>query len=257
MKLDGKIVVLTGSAAGIGQALLNELKTKNCKIIAADISYASQIQNEANITYYKCDVSDLTQLSDLFYFVQQKYGKPDVFIANAGFAYYGRTESLTDEQIQRIFNLNTVSVIAATTNMQKTHSAQPFNMVIIASAMSHWSVPGYAAYSATKAALVGFAKAFRYELYSGQRLQVVYPIGTKSNFFRNAGNSPKPIIRQTTKQVAVATIRGIESDTDDIYPSAIFWTFMHLNRIFSFIRPLVLWVENKNFRAWLNDKNAF
>lgn len=256
MKLDGKIVILTGSAAGIGQALLNELKTKNCKIVAADIIYDSPTQDDTNITYYKCDLSDLTQLSDLFSFTQQKYGKPDIFIANAGFAYYGRTESLTDEQIQKIFDLNTVSAITATTTMQRLHGTQPFNMVIMASAMSHWSVPGYAAYSSTKAALVGFAKALRYELNSGQRLQIVYPIGTRSDFFKNAGNSPRPIISQTPTQVAEATLRGIESNTDEIYPSAIFWLFMHLNRIFPFIRPLVLWIENKNFRNWLNDKIA-
>jgi short-subunit dehydrogenase len=252
MKLDGKIVIVTGAAAGIGKEIINGLRSKNCKIIAADITYDSNTLGEPNLAYFKCDLSDLAQIDGLFSYTKEQYGIPDIFIANAGFAYFGKTQSLTKEQIQKIFILNSVSIIATTSAMQKLHGDQPFRMVIMASAMAHWSVPGYATYSATKAALVGFAKAYRYELHPNQRLQIVYPIGTRTHFFEKAGNSPVPIISQTPKQVANATIRGIEGNTDDIYPSITFWVFLHLNRLFPFIKPIVLWVENKNLKAWLD-----
>jgi short-subunit dehydrogenase len=84
---------------------------------------------------------------------------------------------------------------------------------------------------------------------------VVYPIGTRTNFFEKAGNSPKPIVSQTSNQVATATIRGIERGTNDIYPSTLFWAVMHLNRLFPFIKPMVLWLENKNLENWLKRKD--
>jgi short-subunit dehydrogenase len=136
-------------------------------------------------------------------------------------------------------------------SMQQLHIDQPYRFVIMASAMSHWAVPGYAAYSATKAALMGFAKAYRYELGHNQRLHVVYPIGTRTQFFEKAGLSPMPIISQTPEQVAKATIRGIEKETNDIYPSILFWMFMRLNHIFPFIKPIVLWMEYKNLTTWI------
>jgi short-subunit dehydrogenase len=253
MKIEGKTVILTGTASGIGKAILDLLKAKNCKIIAADVAYEAEVLVEGNTAYLKCDLTDTTQLEHLFTFSQAQYGKPDIFIANAGFAYFGKTESLSDAQITRIFHLNTISTITAASKMKLINGSRPFNMVIMASAMAYWPVPGYAVYSATKAALRAFAKAYRYELVKGQRLQLVYPIGTRTDFFAQAGHSPEPLISQSAAEVAAATIHGIERNSSSIFPSFVFWLSMLANRLLPFISPIVLWIEFKKFQKWIKE----
>jgi len=75
--------------------------------------------------------------------------------------------------------------------------------------MSFLSVPGYALYASTKAALRGFATAYRHELGPGQRLHLVYPIATRTAFFAAAGDdTPVPWPSQAPEVVARAIVRG-------------------------------------------------
>lgn len=251
MKLDNKNIILTGAASGIGAALLARLSQSRCNIIAVDKDYP--VVNEVgNITYYPCDLAQQDQLDQLFDYAIKSWGTVDIFIANAGFAYFGPTDSYNWQLAEKIFSVNTISPMAAAIKMKQLNAERPFAVAMVASAMAHWPLPGYALYAATKAALRAFALAFRHDLsHQAQHLITIYPIGTRTSFFARAGSSPIPLITQSADQVAKSIIRGIENGQSEVYPSQLFRLLLLLNRPLPFIKPLIVWVEKRNYQRWL------
>jgi len=173
-------------------------------------------------------------------------GGVDLFIANAGFAYYEKLEQPDWQHIQRIFEVNVFSPIYALQKMRALNPNQSFKVVVTASAMSHLGVPGYALYSATKASLHRFAETYRFELEDPRSLALVYPIATRTAFF---GSSPRAWPSQSAEQVARAMIRGIQRDQLEIYPSAVFRLFMYL----PFLHRLEQTIEARRLRKWLEN----
>lgn len=116
----------------------------------------------------------------------KKLGGIDIFYANAGFAYYEVIPNADWDRIARIYSTNVFSPFYCLIALNQTRK-EPFLFVVTASAMSHLSLPGYALYSSTKAAVRSFIDAFRFELKPGNRVMVVYPIATRTQFFDAAG----------------------------------------------------------------------
>lgn len=256
MYIRDKTIILTGAASGIGRALLTQLASYKTTIIAVDIQdnalnelCQSLATQAATIETF---IGDMTQPSDIDRLFEQT-PQIDIFIANAGFAYYEKLEQADWHHIERIYQLNTLSPIYTTIKMAQGNHGRDYKMVITASAMAHWALPGYALYSSTKAALHSFAVAYRQELDDPNRLMLVYPIATRTNFFEQAGEvqtAPTPFPSQTADKVARAIIKGIETDSQAVYPALIFRIVKFLNRLLP-IQWLNRQLETRAFKHWL------
>jgi uncharacterized protein len=135
--------------------------------------------------------------------------------------------------------------------MKKIKGARPYNFICTASAMSFLSIPGYALYSSTKAAIRDFTEAYRFELGQGQYFQVAFPVATKTNFFKAAGdNPPVPWPTQRAGDVAKAMFKGIEKNQLNIFPSGIFRVTNTLNRFMPLINYFYVRRENKKLHDW-------
>ena len=183
MNIKGKNIILTGASSGIGLDLLKKLSRFDCKILAVARTIEKVEFDHPNVTKYPCDISDPEKLDGLFEHALSLWGHIDIYIANAGFAYYERIDNPNWTHIEKIYKTNVFSSFYAAEKMKDLNKGRAFSMVITASAMSFLSVPGYSLYSSTKAAIRGFAAAYRYELEKGQKLQLVYPIATRTSFF--------------------------------------------------------------------------
>lgn len=257
MDLNGKNIILTGASSGIGLELLNLLAQYDCQIIAVARSIENVAIDHDNVTKFACDISTPENVDALFEFARGQFGDIDIFICNAGFAYYEEIEKSDWEHIARIFKTNVFSAIYSSAKMKDIHGNRPYRVVITASAMSFLALPGYSLYAATKAALHGFATAYRFELKRGQKLQMVYPIGTKTNFFNEAGpQTPVPWPTQTAPQVADAIVKGILKDKTSIFPSRLFLTLNILNGYFPFIKNAIAWFEYLKLCRWRKSKSC-
>ena len=250
MDIKGKNVILTGASSGIGYDLLNQLLELDCKVIAVSRRISkSEIEHE-NLYKFDCDMSNAQNIDKVFDYALKTVDKIDIYIANAGFAYYERLGKPDWEHIEKIFKTNVFSAFYAAQKMKEIYQDSPYNIVITASGMSFISLPGYSLYSSTKAALRGFADAYRYELSKGQHLQIVYPIATKTNFFEAAGDIPMAWPSQDSALVAKKIIKGIQKDKKNIHPSYLFSTFKY----FAGIMPPFVGVYNatshRAFREW-------
>ncbi len=255
MKLEGKRIILTGAASGIGRGVLDLLAKIDCAVVAVDLA-TEGIATAKNVTPYACDLSQKKNVDALFEFALKTMGGVDVFIANAGFAYYEEIERADWDRLERIYRVNALSPIYAAEKMKELNRDRAYSVVVTSSAMAFLSLPGYAIYSGTKAAVRGFADAYRYELKKGQRLQVVFPIATRTNFFREAGGSPVPFPSMGVERVARSIVRGIERGRNSIHPSILFRTMLAVHRVFPAALALERWIEYRRFRSWLSAKRG-
>ncbi|MBI9075142.1 MAG: SDR family NAD(P)-dependent oxidoreductase [Desulfatibacillum sp.] len=251
MDINGKNIILTGASSGIGLDLLKKLTRFDCKILAVARTIEKVDFEHPNVTKYPCDISDPKKLDGLFDHALSQWGHIDIYIANAGFAYYEEIESPDWEHIEKIYKTNVFSSFYAAEKMKAINQGRPFRMVVTASAMSFLSLPGYSLYSSTKAAIRGFAAAYRYELEKEQKLQLVYPIATRTSFFKEAGSgTPVPWPSQEPEKVSDAIIRGIEKDKNSIFPSALFNSIRIMNGYVHFLYPVIAWMEAKKLYKW-------
>ncbi|GAB4129950.1 MAG: SDR family oxidoreductase [Raineya sp.] len=227
MELDGKVFILTGAASGIGKELFKILSKKPIKIAAIDLSFPENFLDNsasAQIVLLNYDLSQPNAIDELFEKTLNLWGKIDVFVANAGFAYYEKIEEANWERIEKIYQVNTFSPIYSLLKMKELNKGRDFYVCITASAMAKMGLAGYALYGATKAALDRFADAYWQEnARKPNHLGLVYPVATRTNFFKQAGkNAPIYFPNQTAEKVAQSIYKGILKRKKKIYPSLLF-----------------------------------
>ena len=255
MELKCKRVVITGASSGIGLEILKLLLANGCCVVACARHIKNiAIENE-NLFLMTCDVSKKEEIDALFDFAKEKLGEIDLYISNAGFAYYEKIGKPDWKHAEDIINTNFVSTVYAAEKMKELHGDKPYNFAVTASAMGLLSLPGYSLYSGTKAAVRGFADAYRYELKKGQHFQVIYPVATKTKFFGRAGNNtPVPWPTQEAITVAKRVIKGIRKDKNHIFPSTMFRITNAVSRVFPFVFNIYVNINNRAFRKWLDEE---
>jgi short-subunit dehydrogenase len=263
MDIKNKRIVVTGAASGIGKELVTNLSHYDCHILTVDRNsdrlsqLHEQVQNaKAKIHSYRCDIGYQEQIDDLFEHARQALGMIDIFIANAGYAYYEQLSDADWDRIDQIFKVNVHSPIYTAIKMKLLHPDSAYKVVVTASAIGKLGLPGYALYGATKSAIDRFAEAYRFELPDPSSLALVYPIATRTQFFQEASRHEAPTTwsSQTPHQVTRAIIRGIEKDRKSIYPSLVYQIFLAIGRIIPPLYYLEQWIELQRFKKWIKER---
>jgi uncharacterized protein len=256
MDINGKRIVLTGAASGIGKAVLERLAAYDAQILAVDLA-AERVTIPANarakITPHACDVGQQANVDALFDHAVSVLGGIDIFIANAGFAYYEKLESPDWNHIDAIYRVNVFSPLYSLQKMRALNAGKAHTVVITASAMARLALPGYALYASTKAALDRFAEAYRHEADQGSHLMMVYPIGTRTNFFTFAG-APQTWPTQSVEEVAAALVQGIERDAKAVFPSLLYRVTSFFNRFLPIMFLPTTLLDKRRFDLWVKQQ---
>jgi uncharacterized protein len=253
MRLSGAKVVVTGAASGIGRALLHALEPYAVRGLAIDRdepglrAALTELPGRDRWRMLTCDLGSDAGVDEVLAAVAA-HGGVDVFFANAGFAYYERFGATEWEHAEKIFRVNVLSPLVTLARLEARAAGRPFTFVITGSSMGRLGLPGYALYSATKAAIDQFGAALALERGRAGRLTVVYPIATRTHFFATAGAADAlPWPSQTAQEVARATIRGVERDARRVFPSRLFWLLDALARP---LLRLYQWRQARRLEAW-------
>lgn len=225
MDLSGKNVVLTGANSGIGMEMLKLLLCKGSRVLAADLrTDAVESLADPNAVPFVCDISSKEGVDLLFEKAYEEFGTIDVFIANAGFAYYEIIDYEDWDRIQRIFDTNTVSPIYSYQRFVRRLGEREGAFAITCSGIGILGMPGYALYGSTKFALNGFQESLRLEKPGNVRLTVLYPVAVNTDFFRSASETDfeRPYPVQEPDLVARRMIEGIEKNRKKVFPSRLF-----------------------------------
>lgn len=108
LNLKDKVVLVTGSAGGIGSALVTEMEACGAKVYGTDIS-AHQHQN-----YIQGDLTDQAFITTLVNGIIEKEGKIDVLVNNAGIYLRTPVKDITKAEWDRLMNINVTSVFLLT-----------------------------------------------------------------------------------------------------------------------------------------------
>lgn len=222
MRLKEARVVLTGASSGIGLDLLKLLLDQGAYVLAVSRSVESLDLTHENLIKKNIDLSNKASIDELFNDALSHFPSIDVFISNAGFSYYERLYQADMAHIETIFNVNTITQIYAAIKMKEHHQDKPFNFMATLSAASFVSLPGYSLYSGTKSALRGFFDGFRLEMQAGQVITTVFPVATKTNFFKRANQDHMPWPVQSSEYVAKTMLKALKKDKTHVYPSKLF-----------------------------------
>jgi NAD(P)-dependent dehydrogenase (short-subunit alcohol dehydrogenase family) len=195
MRINGKVVALTGAGSGIGRALALELAASGSRLALADISEvglnATRTLVESTGGVATCHVVDVACREGMHAFaadVCREHGGVDMVINNAGVALMESVEDVSYEDLQWIVGINFWGVVHGTKAfLPHLKQRQEAAVVNISSVAGLAGLPLQAAYSATKFAVRGFSEAMRLELAATSvRVVCVHAGGVKTPLVSNA-----------------------------------------------------------------------
>ena len=178
-EFEGKVVVVSGAASGIGRACVQGFVEKGAVVLALDIAqgFATQFESAAVLPVH-CDVTDSVAIDSALCQMVVEFGGIDIVVSNAGsFPASQLLEDMDDNNWESSQRLNLGS------HMKLLRCAVPFlkngfdpAVVIVASKNVPAPGPGAAAYSVAKAGLTQMARVAALELgESGIRVNVLHP----------------------------------------------------------------------------------
>lgn len=161
MKLEGKHVVVTGGASGIGRALCERFAAEGARAVTVadlDAEGADTVASHIGGLAFALDVSDEAQVQDLVTRSEAKNGPIDLFCSNAGIFVMGGAEVPTRDW-QKIWDVNLMAhVHAARAVLPSMLERGEGYLLNTASAAGLLSQIGSAPYAVTKHAAVAFAE---------------------------------------------------------------------------------------------------
>ena len=194
-----RTIVITGGSRGIGAALVRRFRAGGDRVIflyAASSAAAQALAAETGAEAICCDVSEEDQVNAAF----GQIGHLDVLINNAGIAEYNPINWTTPETFRRVMEVNVTGaylcIRAALPAMLERKSG------VIINTASMWGLVGAsceAAYSASKAAVIGLTKSLAKELGpSGIRCNAIAPGVILTDMLRNLSEEDLEALRQDT-----------------------------------------------------------
>jgi NAD(P)-dependent dehydrogenase (short-subunit alcohol dehydrogenase family) len=189
MEIDGKVIVVTGGANGIGRALCRRFALEGAKavtVVDIDEKGARAVADEINGLAIECDVRKEEEIIHVVRQTELKSGPIDLFCSNAGIMIEGGVEP-DNESWQRIWEINVMAhVYAARAVIPGMIERGGGYLLNTASAAGLLSQIGSAPYSVTKHAAVGLAEnlAITYG-DKGIKVSVLCPQAVRTRMVRN------------------------------------------------------------------------
>jgi 3-oxoacyl-[acyl-carrier protein] reductase len=172
--LEGKIAIVTGAGSGIGRATARRFAREGATVIAADLDLDAARETCAGLDRATPVRADVTERADIERLVAG-HQDIDVYFNNAGLpARVKPLAELTREEWDRTLDINLTALFVAAQVVAPRLRTGGL-LLVTASIIANRPRPGLAAYVASKAGVVGLAKALAVELAPEVRVNVINP----------------------------------------------------------------------------------
>ncbi len=194
MRLQGKVAAITGAGSGIGRGTALRFAREGAAVVVADIDAEAANETVAAIEAAGgravAVVGDVTRRADNAALVEaavQRFGKLDIFFANAGIGMPFTPIEETDERlIDRLLTINVKGVILGVQAAVPALRTGGGVILITASTAGHRPRPGLTVYNATKGALITLTKSLALELAPARiRVNCLSPVATDTPMLAN------------------------------------------------------------------------
>ena len=233
-----KRIVITGAASGLGRALALHFARHQWQVVVADIqeqaglAVVAEIEALGETAWYRyCDVGRDADFAQLACWVDEQLGGLEVLVNNAGVASAGPLMGASEEEWQRLLEINLMSCVRGSRNfipmMTQVGSG---HIVNIASFAALALAPGMMTYNVAKAAVLALSEGLRAELYDqGIGVSVACPAFFKTNLLDSMqGTSPALLKRvERMMQHSGVTAKDVAADSFAAVASRRFMVITH------------------------------
>lgn len=179
-------VIVTGGSRGLGLGIVRRLLESGFQVIAVARSKSDALREieesalpggQQTLRFIACDLGNLDQIPALAKRIRNEAGPIFGLVNNAGISIEGVLATIPDAEIERLIRVNTLSPILLTKYVVRSMMADGGGSIVqVASIVASTGFSGLAAYSATKASLVGFTRSLAREVGRlGIRVNAVAP----------------------------------------------------------------------------------
>ncbi len=167
-KLAGRTAVVTGASKGLGKAIASALAGEGARValVARDIdSLQTAAAGIPGAVAFPVDLTEEAQVLAFEREVVGAFGRIDILVNNAGINLRKPIQDFTLAEWRSVMDTNvTAAFLMCRSFVPQMKAAGYGRIVSVASTMAHVSLPHRAAYSASKAALLGMTRAMALEL---------------------------------------------------------------------------------------------
>lgn len=241
MQLDGRLALITGAGSGIGRALAIAAAREGMDLVlvgrrqAALDETRARLPDSVRVQVVQADITGAADRARLVAILRQSFGRLDLLVHNAGTQWAGRLGDMEDGALEAMLRTNVQAPIALTRDLMPClAAAAPSRVVFVGSMFGDIAFPLFGAYSASKAAIRGFAEALRREVAeAGVGVTYVAPRGTRTAMAASAARLIDAFAMKLDPPEAVAgwVIAGLKRDADTIYPPGIERLFVLVQRL--------------------------
>lgn len=189
--LEGKVALITGGGRGIGRGCALELGKRGASVVVNYVSSKEPAEevctliegfgNGAKAISIQADVTKVSEIDRLFAEAKEAFGKIDIVMSNSGTESWDKTEEITEEKYDHVFNLNARAQFFVGQAAYKNIEDNGRIILMTSIAAGLLGVKDHVLYNASKMAVIGMVKAMATDFGKrGITVNGVAPGGIKS-----------------------------------------------------------------------------
>lgn len=184
MRLENKVAVITGGARGIGYSIAEKFASEGAKVVILDLNQDSidkavaklnKLQEDA--TGYIADVTNSSQITDIFKQIYKRFKQIDILVNNAGITKDNLMMRMKEKDWDAVINVNLKGTFNCTQKVSRYMMKQKNGVILnIASVIGIMGNAGQANYAASKGGIIALTKSTAKEFASRNiRANVIAP----------------------------------------------------------------------------------
>ena len=207
MRLKDKVAIITGSGRGLGREAAILFAQEGARVVVCDINEEAAADTAKTISdaggtaaSVRVDVTDVDSVKAMTDHAMDRFGRIDILVNNAGITADAMLVKMTDEQWDRVINVNLKGVFncarAAAAIMIQQGSGKIINTASVVGVYGNF---GQSNYIATKAGIIGMTKGWAKELgRKGINVNAVAPGFTMTEMMSTVPEKVLTTIREKT-----------------------------------------------------------